>query len=113
MGEVFDEKTLRDYYLKMSMGVQEVSENQDAEDDPVNHPMHYTSHPSGIECIDIAKHYDFCIGNVIKYVWRAGLKKSTEMQDEEKEIQDLEKAKWYLEKEIEEKKRKLASSQYR
>ena len=39
----------------------------------VNHPKHYNSHPSGVECIDIVRHYDFNIGNVIKYVWRAGL----------------------------------------
>lgn len=42
--------------------------------DNINHPSHYTSHPSGIECIDIAEHHDFCIGNAIKYLWRAGLK---------------------------------------
>lgn len=35
--------------------------------DNINHPSHYTSHPSGIECIDIAEHHDFCIGNAIKY----------------------------------------------
>lgn len=42
--------------------------------DPVNHPQHYTSHPSGVECITIARHYCFTIGNAIKYLWRAGLK---------------------------------------
>jgi hypothetical protein len=36
--------------------------------DNINHPSHYTSHPSGIECIDIAEHHDFCIGNAIKYL---------------------------------------------
>lgn len=40
--------------------------------DPVNHPAHYTSHPSGVERIDVARHHDFCIGNCIKYIWRAG-----------------------------------------
>ena len=45
------------------------------EPDNVNHPEHYTSHPSGIECIEIARHYPFSIGNAIKYLWRAGLKK--------------------------------------
>lgn len=40
----------------------------------VNHPIHYNQHPSGIECIDIVRHHDFNIGNVIKYIWRAGLK---------------------------------------
>ena len=33
--------------------------------DPVNHPAHYTSHPSGVERIDVARHHDFCIGNCI------------------------------------------------
>ena len=42
--------------------------------DRVNHPSHYTKHPSGIECIDVTRHYDFCIGNAIKYLWRSGLK---------------------------------------
>lgn len=56
----------------------------------INHPKHYNSHPSGIECIDIAIHHDFCIGNVFKYLWRAGLKDSTT------QVEDLEKAKKYL-----------------
>lgn len=66
----------------------------------VNHPSHYTSHPSGIECIDIARYYDFDIGNVFKYIWRAGLKKDAGLPDIQKEIEDLEKAKWYLEDKI-------------
>ena len=41
--------------------------------DSVNHPSHYNSHPSGIECIEIARHHNFNIGNTIKYLWRAGL----------------------------------------
>lgn len=46
--------------------------------DSVNHPPHYNSHPSGVECIDIIEHHSLCIGNAIKYLWRAGLKgKST------------------------------------
>ena len=48
-------------------------------------PDYYKSHPSGVECIDIIKHYDFCIGNVIKYVWRAGLKKEQGLSDKQKE----------------------------
>lgn len=67
----------------------------------VNHPSHYTSDPSGIECIDIVKYRDFCIGNAIKYLWRAGLKKDSSMEDKEKEIEDLEKAIWYINKKIE------------
>lgn len=61
--------------------------------DPVNHPSHYTSHPSGVECVDIAEHYNFNVGNTIKYLWRAGLKGD--------EIEDLKKARWYLDREIE------------
>lgn len=76
-------------------------------DDPVNHPSHYTSHPSGIECIEIAKWYDFCIGNCIKYLWRAGLKEERGMAHNEKKLQDLEKAAWYLNKEIEDLKKKI------
>ena len=37
-------------------------------------PSHYKAHPSGVECIEITQHYGFCIGNAIKYLWRAGLK---------------------------------------
>lgn len=61
--------------------------------DLVNHPPHYTGHPSGIECITIVEHMGFCLGNAIKYIWRAGLK-STDA------IEDLEKARWYLDREI-------------
>jgi hypothetical protein len=64
--------------------------------DMVNHPKHYTSHPSGVECIEITRHYCFSIGNAIKYLWRAGLKAEQGMQDRQKEIQDLEKAIWYI-----------------
>lgn len=63
-------------------------------DDPVNYPKHYTSDPSGIECIQITRHRNFNIGNAIKYLWRAGLK------DDNSDIQDLKKAVWYIEDEI-------------
>jgi hypothetical protein len=62
--------------------------------DNVNHPKHFTSDPSGIECIQITRHRNFNIGNAIKYLWRAGLK------DETKHIEDLRKAVWYIEDEI-------------
>lgn len=61
--------------------------------DPVNHPKHYTDHPSGIECIQITEHMNFCLGNAIKYIWRAGLKSDNK-------VQDLEKAVWYIQREI-------------
>src|SRR5262245_22975269 len=53
----------------------------------VNHPRHYSAHPSGIECIEITEHMNFCRGNAIKYIWRASEKGS--------ELEDLEKARWY------------------
>lgn len=63
--------------------------------DAVNHPDHYTSHPSGVECIEITRHMNFNLGNVVKYVWRAGLKGGKDIP-----IQDLERAAWYLNDEI-------------
>lgn len=66
----------------------------------VNHPLHYNQHPSGIECIEIARHYCFSIGNAIKYLWRAGLKQEVGKSDVAKEIEDLEKAKWYIDDRI-------------
>ncbi|NLV87546.1 MAG: DUF3310 domain-containing protein [Clostridiales bacterium] len=63
--------------------------------DNVNHPKHYTSDPSGIECIQVTEHRNFCIGNAIKYLWRAGLK-----DGDEKQVEDLRKAVWYINREI-------------
>ena len=60
--------------------------------DPVHHPSHYTSHPSGVECIEVTEHMNFCVGNAMKYLWRAGLKNDA--------IEDLEKARWYVEREL-------------
>lgn len=68
----------------------------------VNHPKWYDSHPSGVECIEIARHYCFSIGNAIKYLWRAGLKKDSSLTDTEKEIEDLKKAVWYIQDRIKE-----------
>ena len=64
-------------------------------------PQHYKNHPSKIECIDITRHYDFCIGNAIKYLWRAGLKMDVDKSAKDKEIEDLRKAIWYIEDKIE------------
>lgn len=65
--------------------------------DPVNHPSHYTSDPSGVECIQITRHRNFNIGNAIKYLWRAGLKDS---DTSGKHIEDLRKAVFYINDEI-------------
>jgi hypothetical protein len=61
--------------------------------DNVNNPSHYTSHPSGIECIDVTRHMSFNLGNATKYIWRCDLKKDA--------IEDLRKAIFYLNDEIE------------
>lgn len=63
----------------------------------VNHPQHYNSHPNGIECIEIIRHYTCDIANAIKYLWRAGLKLEMGKDDADKEIEDLKKALWYIE----------------
>jgi hypothetical protein len=59
--------------------------------DQVNHPPHYQAHPSGVECIAIVEHMTFNLGNVVKYVWRA---------DHKNGLEDLRKARWYLDREI-------------
>lgn len=64
------------------------------ETEKINHPSHYNQHPSGVECITIVEHFNFNLGNAIKYIWRAGLKG-------EEPVVDLRKAKWYIEREIE------------
>ena len=67
--------------------------------DPVNSPRHYTSSPARcecgrtIECIQITENMSFCLGNTVKYVWRSDLKSDA--------IEDLKKARWYLDREIE------------
>jgi hypothetical protein len=68
--------------------------------DQVNHPKHYTSDPSGIECINITRHRNFNIGNAIKYLWRAGLKEDKDRKLIDKQVEDLNKAIWYLVDEI-------------
>lgn len=62
--------------------------------DPVDHPAHYTADPSGVECIQITRHRNFNIGNALKYLWRAGLK------DDARHVEDLRKAVWYINDEI-------------
>jgi hypothetical protein len=62
-----------------------------AQPDPIN-PDHYKNHPSKVECIQITEHFNFCRGNAIKYLWRAGEKGDA--------IEDLRKARWYVDREI-------------
>lgn len=61
--------------------------------DMVNHPPHYKAHPSGIECITVTEHFNFNMGNAIKYIWRADEKGDP--------VENLEKARWYIQREIE------------
>jgi len=60
--------------------------------DLINSPPHYTSHPSGVECIDVTRHMNFNLGNAVKYIWRCDLKRD--------DVEDLKKAIWYLQDEI-------------
>ena len=60
--------------------------------DPITRPEHYAVHPSGVECITVTEQMNFCVGNAIKYLWRAGLKGS--------HLEDLKKARWYVDREI-------------
>ena len=60
--------------------------------DNVKHPAHYADTVPGIECIQVTRYMNFCRGNAIKYIWRAGHKND--------EIEDLKKAIQYLEFEI-------------
>ena len=60
--------------------------------DNVNSPAHYTEHPSGVECIQVAEHMNFNVGNAVKYLWRAGKKGER--------LEDLKKAAWYINREI-------------
>jgi len=58
----------------------------------VDHPAHYNAHPSGVECIQIVEWMNFNLGNAVKFIWRSGEKAAT--------IEDLQKARWYLDREI-------------
>ena len=85
---MINEKDIKDY-----------KDNEHVQPDPVNHPKHYTSHPAkcscgkSIECVQITEHMPFLTGNAFKYIWRGPYKGSY--------VQDLEKAIWYLKRELE------------
>lgn len=64
--------------------------------DPVNHPPHYAQHPSGVECVELAEHLSFNLGNALKYLWRAGKK---DVHVKGKKAEDVKKALWYVERE--------------
>ena len=70
-------------------------------EDNVNNPKHYKAHASGVECIDITEHMGFNLGNAMKYIWRCDEKHDV--------IEDLKKAKWYIERELKKRKAKKES----
>ena len=70
------------------------STDEPATVDAVDHPPHYTSHPSGVECIQITEHMNFNLGNALKYIWRADLK------HDDGGIEDLKKAEFYIKREL-------------
>lgn len=82
----------RDWLAQEKAREKTVVSRADAPFDPVAKPAHYNSHPSGIEAIEVCRHMGFYLGNVIKYVLRAPYKGS--------ELQDLKKARWYLDDHI-------------
>ena len=69
--------------------------------DLIDHPPHYTRHPSGIECIQITEHMGFNLGNAIKYLWRADLKGAA--------LEDLKKAQWYIARELQKREQAAAA----
>jgi hypothetical protein len=98
--EGYDKWVSRTIYIKqniskpLSEAIKEWVDCKEDEEivDIVNQPPHYTEHPSGIECIQVTEHMGFNLGNAIKYIWRCDLKKDA--------IEDLKKAKWYIDREI-------------
>lgn len=68
----------------------------------VSRPRHYNVHPSGVEYIQIAEHMSFCVGNAMKYLWRADLKGTP--------VEDLKKARWYIDREIGRREKKCTTS---
>ena len=78
------------------------SNDKEQKYDNVNHPKHYTwlKDLCGIEVIDITRHMNFCLGNSLKYILRAGHKKDASLTDIDKQVEDLNKAIWYIQDEI-------------
>lgn len=73
--------------------------------DAVNHPSHYMSGPRCecgrvIECITVIRDRRLSIGNAMKYLWRNGLKHDPDKSVAEKQIEDLKKARWFIDDEI-------------
>lgn len=90
-------ETKQEEFAKNAFSAYDTNEPQP--DERVNHPKHY-QHPSGVECITVARHHDFNIGNALKYLFRAGLKQEQGLTPLEKQIEDLKKAAFYIQDEI-------------
>lgn len=86
---------------QLEKAAEALKKQQTAPADPVNHPAHYTQNPSGVECIQVVEHMGFNVGNAIKYLWRCDLKASA--------LEDLRKAAWYVQREIERRQKILDS----
>lgn len=104
-----EKRSWRDRYRQRDLEQvrEQIERLEELGNDPVNHPAHYTSSParcSGcgkpIECIDITRHMNFDLGNVVRYVWRSAWTVVKDLP-----IEDLEKAVWYLRDEIAERRR--------
>lgn len=65
----------------------------------IQHQDYYKT-KSGLECIDVAQEFDFNLGNAIKYIWRAGKKFEQGLSTKDKTVEDLQKAKIYIDYEI-------------
>jgi hypothetical protein len=88
-------RTLKDFPWDMNLGkpygdINGTNDLARYKEDKVNSPAHYM-HLGGVECITITEHMSFCLGNVVKYVYRCNLKGG---------VEDLKKARWYLDREI-------------
>ena len=92
LADLVREQQARDYAARYEPPVKDV----------VNHPPHYTAHPSGVEHIQITEHMNFCLGNAVKYIWRADLKNDA--------IEDLKKAVWYVNREIKRREKALQTA---
>jgi hypothetical protein len=93
-GTGIDDKHIREDGSFASCETCEGYGNNLISDKLVEHPKHYNSHPSGIECITVVQHYNFNIGSAMKYLWRQGLK------DSEPSVRELSKAIEYIKFEI-------------
>ena len=78
--------------LKLTADGRQICSHCASVPETVNHPVHYNKHPSGVECIDIVEEFSFSVGCAIKYLWRYSYKGG---------LEDLQKALWYVQREIE------------